>query len=99
MAKAINVQPIGGYILVKPEQEEEKTASGLIIQTEKNEKPQRGEIITLGTGKLDDNGKQIPWNVKVGDTVIFKKYSPEEMEINGEEYLLMQESDILAVVK
>ncbi len=98
MAKGTNVKPVGGYILVKPEAEEEKTASGLIIQTSGKEKPQRGKIISLGTGKLDTAGKSIPWNVKVDDTILFKKYSPEEIEIDGVEYLIMQETDILAVV-
>lgn len=99
MAKDISIKPIGGYILVKPQEEEEKTASGLIIQTSgKGEKPQRGSVEALGTGKLDENGKMIAWNVKKGDVVLFKKYSPEEIEIDGKQYLIMQESDILAVV-
>ncbi|BCX13768.1 MAG: 10 kDa chaperonin [Candidatus Dojkabacteria bacterium] len=98
--QSVGIKPIGGYILVKPQAEEEKTASGLIIQTSgKGERPQRGEIIALGTGKLDENGKVIPFNVKVGDMVMFKKYSPEEVEIDGEEYLIMQESDILAILE
>lgn len=99
MAKADKLQPVGGYILVKPADEEEKTASGLIIQSSgKGEKPQRGEIIALGTGLLDEDGEVIPFNVKVGQNVLFKKYAPEEVEIEGEEYLLMLEKDILAIV-
>ncbi|GIW58884.1 MAG: 10 kDa chaperonin [Candidatus Dojkabacteria bacterium] len=98
--QSVGIKPIGGYILVKPQAEEEKTASGLIIQTSgKGERPQRGEVIALGTGRLDENGKVIPFNVKVGDMVMFKKYSPEEVEIDGEEYLIMQESDILAILE
>lgn len=100
MAKASGIKPIGGYILVKPHEEEEKTASGLIVQTSgQGEKPQKGEIVSLGTGKLDSNGKEIAWNVKKGDVVLFKKYSPEEFEIDGENYLIMQEADILAVIE
>ncbi len=94
------IQPIGGFILVKPDKEEEKTASGLIIQTSgKGEKPQKGEVVALGSGKLDANGKVIAWNVKEGDTVLFKKYAPEEIEIDGETMLIMQESDILGIIK
>jgi chaperonin GroES len=98
--KNVGIKPVGGYILVKPQPEEEKTASGLIIQTSgKGERPQKGKIVALGTGKLDENGKIIPFNVKIGDVVMFKKYSPEEIEIDGEEYLIMQESDILAILE
>ena len=64
----------------------------------KGEKPQKGVIIALGTGLLDDNGKTVPFNVEVSQTVMFKKYAPEEIEIDGEEYLLMLEKDILAVI-
>lgn len=99
MAKKLNIKPIGGNILVKPIEEEEKTASGLIVQTSgKGERPQKGDVVALGTGALDEGGKTIQFNVKVGDTVMFKKYSPEEVEIEGEQYLIMKESDILAVI-
>jgi len=99
MAKESKIKPIGGNILVKPVKEEEKTASGLIIQSSgKGERPQRGEIVALGTGLIGDDGKVVPFNVKVGDVVLFKKYSPEEIELDGEEYLIMKESDILAIV-
>ncbi|GAB4283953.1 MAG: co-chaperone GroES [Candidatus Dojkabacteria bacterium] len=94
----IKIQPIGGNILVKPLKEEEKTASGLIVQSSgKGERPQKGEIIALGTGAVNDSGETLPFHVKVGDIVMFKKYSPEEVEIDGEQYLIMKEADILAV--
>jgi chaperonin GroES len=94
------VVPVGAHILVKPVKEEEKTASGLIIQTSgKGERPQRGEIVSLGTGGKDDKGNEINFNVKVGDIVLFKKYSPEEVEVDGINYLIMKESDILAVLQ
>ena len=99
MSNPKKVRPIGGFILVKPEDKDEKTASGLIIQTSDKERPQRGEVVSLGTGKLDSNGNPIPWNVKQGDIVMFKKYAPEEVEVEGVNYLIMQESDILAVVE
>ena len=95
----ITIKPIGEYILVEPLEEEEKTASGLLIQTSsKGERPQRGKVSALGTGKRDENGKLIEFNVEVGQEVLFKKYSPEDIEIDGKSYLLMKEADILAVI-
>jgi len=95
---ASKIKPVGGYILVKPETER-KTAGGIVLpDTVDKEKPQRGKIVALGTGKLDDKGKKIPFNVKVGDTVLFKKYSPDEIEIDDEDYLIMEENDILAII-
>ncbi len=98
MAKP-KIKPIGGNILVKPIEEEAKTASGIVLpDTVDKEKPQRGEIIALGTGKLNEDGEKLPFNVKVGDIVIFKKYSPDEIKVDEEEYLIMSEDDILAVI-
>ncbi|MFW5702437.1 MAG: co-chaperone GroES [Candidatus Dojkabacteria bacterium] len=99
MAKA-KLTPIGGNILVKPVEEEKKTASGIVIpDSASKEKPQRGEVIALGTGRVDADGKKVDFNVKVGDTVVFKKYGPDELEQDDETFLIMEESDILAVVK
>lgn len=95
---AAKLQPIGGNILVQPETEE-KTASGIVLpDTVDKEKPQKGKIIALGSGKLNDKGEKIPFNVKKGDVVLFKKYSPDEVEVDGQEYLIMDEDDILAIV-
>lgn len=99
MAKT-KIKPVGGNILVEPAKEEEKTASGLIVQTSgAGEKPQKGKIIALGTGAKDADGKDIEFNVKVGDVVLFKKYSPEDIEIDGESYLIMKEADILGIIE
>ena len=99
MAKP-KIKPIGGNILVKPIEEENKTASGIVLpDTVDKEKPQKGEVIALGTGKLNEDGEKLPFNVKVGDTVIFKKYSPDEIKVDDEEYLIMSEDDILAVIE
>lgn len=99
MAKSPKIKPIGGNILVKPAKEEETTASGLIMQTSgKGERPQKGEIVALGTGLIDEKGTTVGFNVKVGDIVLFKKYSPEEIEFDGEDYLIMKEADLLAVL-
>lgn len=95
----IKIRPVGEYILVQAFEEESKTASGLILQTStKGERPQKGKIVALGSGSRDENGKSIPFNVEVGQTVLFKKYSPEEVELDKETYLLMKEADILAVL-
>jgi len=100
MSTKSKIKPLGGNILVEAVEEESKTASGIVLpDTVDKEKPQKGKIVALGTGKITEQGKKISFNVKVGDVVIFKKYSPDEIEINGKEYLIMNEEDILAVVK
>ena len=96
---ATKLQPIGSNILVKAESEQ-TTASGIVLpDTVDKDKPQRGKIVALGTGRLNPEGKVIPFNVKIGDTVLFKKYAPDEIELDGEEYLIMQENDILAIIQ
>lgn len=97
MAK-LKVKPLGGRVLVKPLEDEEVTDSGLIIPaTAEKEKPQQGEVVVLGK-KISDEGKELPFGVEVGDVVLFKKYAPDEIEVDGVEYLVIDESDILAVV-
>ena len=95
----MQLRPLGDRVLVKPEKAEQKTASGLYISSGAQEKPQRGEVIAVGAGKLDDKGERIPVDVKVGDVVIYGKYVGNEVKIDGEEYLLMRDSDIYAVVE
>ena len=95
----MQMRPLGDRVLVKPEKAEQKTASGLYISSGAQEKPQRGEVIAVGAGKLDDKGERIPVDVKVGDVVIYGKYGGNEVKIDGEEYLLMRDSDIYAVVE
>ena len=95
----MQLRPLGDRVLVKPEKAEQKTASGLYISSGAQEKPQRGEVIAVGAGKLDDKGERIPVDVKVGDVVIYGKYGGNEVKIDGEEYLLMRDSDIYADVE
>ena len=95
----MQLRPLGDRVLVKPEKAEQKTASGLYISSGAQEKPQRGEVIAVGAGKLDDKGERIPVDVKVGDVVIYGKYGGNEVKIDGEEYLLMRDSYIYAVVE
>lgn len=100
MAIKAKVQPLGGNLLVEAVSEESTTASGIVLpDTVDKEKPQKGKIVALGTGKVSDDGSKIPFNVKVGDIVIFKKYSPDEITIDEKEYLIMTEEDVLAIVK
>lgn len=96
---ANKLQPIGGNILVKPVTETTTTSGIVIPDSVDKEKPQKGEVVSLGTGFINDKGDKVPFNVKIGDTVFFKKYSPDEIEIDGEEFLIMAESDILAIIK
>lgn len=99
MAKTPKIKPIGGNILVEPVSDEKTTVSGIVLpDTIDKEKPQRGKVVAVGTGKLDHMGKTIAFNVKVGDIVMFKKYSPDEIEIDGVEYLIMDEDAVLAVI-
>ncbi len=99
MSKKVNIKPLGGNVLIKTLQDDKKTASGIVLpDTAEKERKQKGSVVALGTGKLDKDGKKIPFNVSVGDIVVFKKYSPEEIEVDGEEYLIMDEGDLLAVV-
>jgi chaperonin GroES len=92
MAK-VNIKPLADRVLVEPAPAEEKTASGIIIPDTAKEKPQKGSIVAIGTGKKDE-----PLTVKVGDTVLYGKYSGTEITIDGKEYLIMRESDIFAVL-
>lgn len=97
--KSMNIRPLGDRVLVKRVSEQEKTKGGIVLPDTAKEKPQRGEIIAVGEGRLTEDGKRIPMNVKKGDKVIFAKYAGTEIELDDEEYLLMSESDILAVLE
>ena len=93
------LKPLGDRVLVKPDAAEQKTASGLYIASNAQEKPQRGEIIAVGAGKVGENGDRLPMDVHVGDVVIYGKFGGNEVKVDGEDYLLMRDSDIYAVVE
>lgn len=94
----IKIKPLADRVIVKPSEEaESKTAGGIIIPDTAKEKPQKGEIVAVGPGRVDDNGKAISMNVKVGDKILYSKYGGTEIKYEGSEYLIMSESDILAV--
>ena len=94
----MQLRPLGDRVLVKPDKAEQKTASGLYISSGAQEKPQRGTVVAVGAGKIDDNGERLPMDVKIGDVVIYGKYGGNEVKVDGEDYLLMRDSDIYAVV-
>jgi len=95
----MNLRPLGDRVIVKPAEAEEKTQSGLFIPDTAKEKPQRGEVVAVGEGKLKDDGNRVAIDVKVGDTVIFSKYGGSEVKIDGVEYKILDaERDIIAVV-
>ena len=92
------IKPLGEKILVKRLEAEEKTAGGIVLPDSAKEKPKEGKIIALGDGKLLDDGSRADFQVKVGDAIIFTSYAGTEVTVDGEEYLLMSEDDVLAIV-
>ncbi len=95
----MNIRPLNDRILVKRLEEEETTKGGIIIPDSAKEKPAEGEIIAVGKGKLNDKGERIQLDVKAGDRVLFSKYGGTDVKLDGEDYLIMREDDILAVVE
>lgn len=94
------LKPLGDHVIVTPVSGEEISKAGIILpDTVDKEKPERGQVVSVGPGKLLDNGQRAAVSVKEGDIVVFKKYSPDEIKIGKEEYLVISESDILAIVQ
>jgi chaperonin GroES len=94
----MNVKPLADRVVVKALDAEAKTAGGIIIPDNAKEKPQRGEIVAVGEGKYSDNGNKIEMTVKKGNKVLYGKYTGTEVNIDGQEYLILRESDILAII-
>ncbi len=92
------IKPLGERVVIKVLEKEEKTASGIVLPDTAKEKPQQGEVVAVGAGKLLENGERLAMEVKVGDKVIFSKYSGTEVKLDGTEYLILSERDILAIV-
>jgi len=95
---AINVKPLGDRVLVEPVEENEVKKGGIIIPDSAKEKPMESVIVSLGTGKTDDDGKKIPFEVKKGDRVLVSKYGGTEIKLDGKEYKILNSDDILAIV-
>jgi len=95
----MKLRPLQDRILVKRVEEEEKTKGGIIIPDTAKEKPAEGKVTAVGNGKLDDNGKRVPLEIKKGDRILFGKYSGTEVNVEGDEYLIMREDDVLGVIE
>lgn len=96
----MNLRPVGDHLIVKPLAKEETSASGIIIpDTVDKERPERGEVIAVGPGRILENGQRSPMEAKVGDKVVFKKYAPDEFKLDGVEYLVIKADDVVAVIE
>jgi chaperonin GroES len=98
MQADMKIQPLGDRVLVEPVKEDEIKKGGIIIPDTAKEKPQQGKVIAIGTGKIDDSGKKIPFNVKKGDKILMPKYGGTEIKLDGKEYQIMREEDILGIL-
>jgi len=94
----MKIQPLGDRVLVQPVKEDEVSKGGIIIPDTAKEKPQQGTVVAVGTGKLDDQGKKIAFNVKKGDKILMPKYGGTEIKLDGKEYQIMREEDILGIL-
>ncbi len=96
----MNFKPLSNRVFIEPLEEEQKTQSGIVLpDTAEKEKPIKGKVVAIGPGKVDEKGERLPMTVKVGDMVLFKKYGPDEIEINNKKYLVGDEDDILAILE
>lgn len=96
---SLNLKPLGDRLIVEPVETEEVTASGIVLPETAKEKPQQGKVLAVGPGRRDDEGKRIEMDVKEGDRVLFAKYAGAEIKIEGDKYLILKESDVLAIVE
>ena len=96
---SVSIKPLEDRIIVRTLEAEQTTASGLVIPDTAKEKPQEGEVLAVGPGRIDDNGKRIPLDINVGDVVIYSKYGGTEVKYSGEDYLILSARDVLAVVE
>jgi chaperonin GroES len=94
----VNIKPLSDRVLVKPLDEKEVSKGGIIIPDSAKEKPQEAEVVALGTGKRDDDGKLVEFTVKIGDKVLISKYGGTEVKVEGDSYLIMREDDILGII-
>ncbi|GAB4516562.1 MAG: co-chaperone GroES [Anaerolineae bacterium] len=95
----MKLRPLGDRLVVEPIEQEERTASGIILPETAKEKPQEGKVLATGPGRRDDDGEYIPMDVKVGDRVLYAKYAGTEVKVEGQKLLILKESDVLAIVE
>jgi chaperonin GroES len=96
---SLNLKPLGDRLLVEPIEQEETTASGIILPETAKEKPQRGKVLAVGPGRRDDDGKRVEMDVAQGDTVLYAKYAGTEVKLEDKKYLILKETDVLAIVE
>ena len=94
----VSIKPLEDRIVIQQVEAEQTTASGLVIPDTAKEKPQEGEVVAVGPGRIDDNGNRVPLDVQVGDKVIYSKYGGTEVKVGGEDYLVLSARDVLAVM-
>ena len=96
----MNLKPLNDHLVVKPIQEDITTKSGIVLpDTVDKEKPERGEVVAVGPGRVLDNGNRLPLSIKVGQKILFKKYSPDEIKVEGKDYLVLSENDVIGVIE
>ncbi len=96
---SLNIKPLGDRLVVEPTEQEERTASGIVLPETAKEKPQKGTVLAIGPGARDDKGQRMALDPQVGDTVLFAKYAGTEIKLDGKKLLILKESDILAIVE
>jgi chaperonin GroES len=98
--KTMNIKPLSDHILIEPIKEEEKTKSGILLpETADKERPEQGKVVAVGPGKKNDSGQIIAMDIEVGQRVLFTKYGPNEIKVDGKEYLIAKQEDILAIIE
>jgi len=95
----MKLKPLGDHLIAKPISEDKVTKSGIVLPDTAKEKPEQAEVVAVGDGRVLDNGNRLPMSVKVGNKILFKKYSPDEIKIDGEEYLVLSEAEIIAIIE
>lgn len=98
-ATATKVRPLGDRVVIKPQERAEVTKSGLVLPDTAKEKPQEGKVIAVGPGRVTDNGEKVPMEIKSGDTVLYAKYAGTEVKLDDEDYLIISERDVLAIMR
>ena len=95
----MKIKPLGDRVLIEPLYEEKKKGGIILPETVDKERPEKGRVIAVGSGRIDESGKKVPMNVKKGDKVLFTKYGPDEIKVDGKEYLIAKEDNILAIIE
>ena len=95
----MRIKPLGDRVLIEPLYEEKRKGGIILPETVDKERPEKGRVVAVGPGRIDENGKKVPMSVKKGDKVLFTKYGPDEIKIDGEEYLIAKEENILAIIE